>query len=77
MKDFFKPPPSHSFKVGDMVTCTCHGGIAIIIQLYDEHAELPMNMAKIWWVKRPAGGSTNLWMHTIGRLRKYGEHWPQ
>ena len=42
MKNFFKAPPEHSFKVGDLVTCSCHGGVAIIIELYDEGEEVSM-----------------------------------
>ena len=76
MKDFFEKPPVHSFKVGDLVTCSCHGGIAIIVELYDSsHADgdkLEMNMAKIWWIQFPHEGVLERqWMHTIKRLRKY------
>ena len=73
MKDFFEVPPKHEFKVGDLVTCTCHGGVAVIIELYDTvRDEYPkMNMAKIWWIKKPSSKVTRTWMHTIARLRKY------
>jgi|3_EtaG_2_1085321.scaffolds.fasta_scaffold18184_3 hypothetical protein len=71
MKAFFDDPPQHALKVGDMVTCACHGGIAIIIHLYDDHAEVPMNMAKLWWIKPPHNFSSRVWMHTIKRLDKY------
>ena len=72
MKEFFKAPPEHSFKVGELVTCNCHGGVAILIQLYDaEDEEIQMNMAKIWWIKPPEKYTSNVWMHTIARLRKY------
>ena len=73
VKDFFEVPPKHEFKVGDLVTCTCHGGVAVIIELYDTvRDEYPkMNMAKIWWIKKPSSKVTRTWMHTIARLRKY------
>ena len=46
VKDFFKKAPEHALKVGDLVTCVCHGGVAIVIELYDtETNEAPsMNM---------------------------------
>ena len=73
VKDFFEVPPKHEFKVGDLVTCTCHGGVAVIIELYDKvRDEYPkMNMAKIWWIKKPSSKVTRTWMHTIARLKKY------
>jgi len=77
MKDFFEKPPSHNLKVGDLVTCTCHGGVAIIVYLYDEGEEVQMNMAKIWWINLAFKDQERSWMHTIGRLNKYGEHWPE
>ena len=84
MKDFFEKPPEHSLAVGDLVTCTCHGGIAVVVQLYDHDEERqvidpppPMNMAKIWWIVLPHDRIERQWMHTIGRLNKYGDHWPE
>ena len=77
VKDFFEIPPKHDFKVGDLVTCTCHGGVAIIVELYDDSkiAEYPkMNMAKIWWVKRTYPSMERVWMHTIARLNHYGKY---
>ena len=73
VKDFFEVPPKHEFKVGDLVTCTCHGGLAVVLELYDSvRDEYPkMNMAKIWWIKKPNSQVTRTWMHTIARLRKY------
>jgi hypothetical protein len=73
MKDFFKAPPrDHPFKVGDLVTCKCHGGLAIIIELYDEGSEIKMNMAKIWWIIYPhTGVKERDWMHTIDELEKF------
>ena len=71
MKAFFEEPPAHDLKVGDLVTCSCHGTPAIIVQLYDDHDDVPMNMAKIWWIKPPEKYTSNVWMHTIVRLRKY------
>ena len=73
VKDFFEVPPKHEFKVGDLVTCTCHGGVAVIIELYETvRDEYPkMNMAKIWWIKKPSSKVTRTWMHTIARLKKY------
>ena len=46
VKDFFKHPPAHTLKVGDLVTCNCHGGLAVVIALFDEGEEVQMNMAK-------------------------------
>ena len=72
MKDFFKTPPEHSFKVGDLVTCNCHGGLAIVIELYDTGEEVRMNMAKIWWIVFPHSGIKERdWMHTIDELKKF------
>ena len=73
VKDFFKKAPKHSLSVGDLVTCTCHGGIAIIIKLFDKEDEVApsMNMCQIFWIKYPHSGvKERLWMHTIERLRK-------
>tara|TARA_R110001583_G_scaffold48409_1_gene151743 strand:+ start:420 stop:836 length:417 start_codon:yes stop_codon:yes gene_type:complete len=85
VKDFFKKPPEHNLKVGDLVTCTCHGGVAVVVALYDAservedpHVEYPrMNMAKIWWINTAHQDQERSWIHTIGRLSKYGEHWPE
>ena len=74
VKDFFEIPPKHDLVVGSLVTCTCHGGIAVVLELYDKPAEVEypnMNMAKIWWVKLPHRNITRVWMHTIGRLNLY------
>ena len=71
-KEFFKKAPVHEFKVGDLITCTCHGGVAIILELYDsETPDVPsMNMAKIWWITYPHPGvKERIWMHTIDRMR--------
>ena len=77
MKDFFEKPPEHDLKVGDLVTCTCHGGVAIVVELFDEGEEVQMNMARIWWINLAFTDRERSWMHTIGRLNKYGEHWPE
>lgn len=75
VKDFFELPPDHNLKLGDLVTCTCHGGVAVIIELYDDPArpaEYPkMNMARIWWIRKSYDNMTRDWMHTIKRLYKY------
>ncbi len=76
MKDFFEKPPVHSLAVGDLVTCSCHGGLAVIVELYDgSHPDgdtIEMNMAKIWWIQYPHEGVLERqWMHTIKRLRKF------
>jgi hypothetical protein len=72
MKDFFKPPPVHDFKVGDLITCDCHGGLAIVIELYDDSEEVRMNMAKIWWIIYPHTGIKERdWMHTIDEMKKF------
>ena len=73
MKDFFEQPPTHDLKVGDLVTCTCHGGVAIVVELYDTGEEIRMNMAKIWWISPAYTQQERSWMHTIGRLNKYGD----
>jgi len=74
MKDFFEQPPQHGLRVGDLVTCVCHGGIAILVELYDEGEEIQMNMAKIWWISPAYSYQERSWMHTIGRLKLYGIH---
>lgn len=71
VKDFFKKAPEHALSVGDLVTCVCHGGVAIIVELYDTEANgaPSMNMAQIYWIKYPHDGvKERLWMHTIERL---------
>ena len=76
MKDFFQKAPEHKFVPGDMVTCTCHGGVALIVRLYDEievseatNDILSMNMVQIYWLKYPHDGvKERLWLHTIDRL---------
>ena len=73
VKDFFKRAPKHELEVGDLVTCSCHGGIAIIIELFDKDKETApsMNMCQLFWIKYPhTGVKERLWMHTIERLRK-------
>ena len=75
MKDFFEKPPPHDLELGDLVTCSCHGGVAVVIALYDKSHpdadEIEMNMAKIYWIKLPHEGVLERdWMHTIKRLRK-------
>lgn len=73
IQDFFMtPPPEHNITVGALVTCTCHDGIAIVVELYDLHStgKLPMDMAKIWWVTKPKDKDVRTWMHTIRRLKK-------
>ena len=74
VKDFFERAPTHDFKVGDLVTCTCHGGIAIIIELFDKDDDRApsMNMCQIFWIKYPHSGiKERIWMHTIGRLHHF------
>ncbi len=73
MKEFFEIPPKHNLKKGMLVTCSCHGGVAIILELYDNGITgYPrMNMAKIWWITLPAGYGNRVWMHSISRLKKY------
>ena len=82
-KELFEKAPSHDFNVGDLVTCSCHGGLAIILQIFDgvneKEADYPsMNMVQIWWLRYPHDGvKERLWMHTITRLRKTTiENWP-
>ena len=75
VKDFFEIPPDHNLKEGDLVTCTCHGGVAIVLELYDDPAkpvEYPrMNMARIWWIRKTYPSMERMWMHTIARLNRY------
>ena len=74
VKDFFEIPPKHDLKAGDLVTCTCHGGIAIVMELYDDPKNIgnpKMNMARIWWIKRSYPSMERVWMHTIKRLNRY------
>ena len=75
-KELFQKAPSHDFAVGDLVTCSCHGGLAIILRIFDgvneKEVDYPsMNMVEIWWVRYPHPGvKERIWMHTISRLRK-------
>ena len=80
-KEFFQRAPKHVLAVGDIVTCSCHGGLALVLELYDQEAiidgkEAPsMNMAKIWWIRYPHDGiKERIWMHTIARLKKHPEY---
>jgi len=77
VKDFFRRPPKHSLQPGDLVTCTCHGGIAIILELYDKPDDVKspeMDMARIWWIKRTFDSQERIWLHTIARLNKYRDY---
>jgi hypothetical protein len=80
-KEFFERAPRHALKVGDIVTCSCHGGLAIVLELYDKDKTIEgtdhpsMNMAKIWWIRYPHSGiKERIWMHTIRRLKKHPEY---
>ena len=76
VKDFFELPPKHDLEIGTLVTCTCHGGIAVVLELYDNpiNIEYPkMNMAKIWWIKSLGVAESRVWLHTIARLKVYKE----
>ena len=84
VKDFFEKPPQHDLHIGDLVTCTCHGGVAVVIDLFDKEVreqdpgvDYPrMNMARIWWISMPNKDMSRDWVHTIGRLNKYkGDPW--
>ena len=75
VKDFFEKPPKHTLKVGDLVTCTCHGGVALLVELFDNpesEGYLQMNMARIWWIKPAYKDQERSYLHTIGILNKYG-----
>ena len=69
---YFEIPPKHDFKIGDLVTCTCHGGVAMIMDIYDKDHDHPaMDMVKIYWITYPHEGiKERIWMHTISRLIK-------
>jgi hypothetical protein len=69
---YFEIPPKHDLSVGDLVTCTCHGGTAMIIKFFDKSDDHPsMDMVQIYWLKFPHDGvKERIWMHTISRLRK-------
>jgi len=74
VKEFFKKAPVHTLTIGQLVTCTCHGGVAIVVEIYDEDSpEKPsMNMAQIYWIKYPHEGvKERLWLHTIDRLYSF------
>jgi hypothetical protein len=75
ISDFMRTPPKgHAITLGALVACTCHtGSIAIVIELFDgSNGKVPaMNMAKIYWIRRPKGYKSRVWMHTIGRLKEY------
>lgn len=72
VKDFFRRAPPHNLSVGDLVTCPCHGGIAVLLDIYDgENGEsyMSMDMCKIYWIRYPHKGvKERIWMHTISRL---------
>jgi len=77
VKDFFEIPPKHDFQVGDLVTCTCHGGVAIILELYDDAESIGnprMNMARLWWIKKTYSSMERVWMHTISKLNHHGKY---
>jgi hypothetical protein len=74
VKAFFEKPPVHELQPGDLVTCTCHGGIAVVVELFDE-PQIPgvagMNMVRIWWIKKGNTDISRDWLHTINRLYRY------
>ena len=81
VSEFFQKPPTHGLKPGNLVTCSCHGGTAIILELYDMPKEEDgkyspgMNMAKIFWITYPHEGVLErVWLHTIRKLRKVGTY---
>ena len=60
MKDFFAKAPPHDLKVGDLVTCNCHGGIAALTLVrnnVDDYINKNYNSMKNY-IER--GGSNNL-----------------
>ena len=75
-KELFRKAPKHDFAVGDLVTCSCHGGLAIVLRIYDgvneKEADYPsMDMVQIWWLRYPHPGvKERIWLHTISRLRR-------
>lgn len=75
-KELFRKAPKHDFVVGDLVTCSCHGGLAIVLRIYDgvneKEANYPsMDMVEIWWLRYPHPGiKERIWLHTISRLRR-------
>lgn len=77
LKEFFEKAPAHDFAVGDLVTCDCHGGLAIIIRIFDGTNEKEpnypsMNMVEIWWLRYPHRGiKERQWIHTISRLKRH------
>ena len=73
VKAFFEKPPKHKLKVGDLVTCTCHGGVAVVLELFDGRGKegVQINMARIWWIKIGVSDVTRDWVHTISRLNKF------
>lgn len=79
VKRYFEIPPEHDLEIGDLVTCTCHGGVAIVIELYDNPLEVKdypkMNMAKLYWIKRRYQSQERIWLHTIARLNHYGRYY--
>ena len=79
VKRYFELPPKHDLKIGDLVTCTCHGGVAIVVELYDNPNEIEnyprMNMAKIYWIRRTYESQERIWLHTINRLNHYGRYY--
>jgi len=72
VREFFRRAPPHQLQVGDLVTCSCHGGIAVILEIYDGDTRedyMSMDMCKIFWIKYPHKGvKERIWMHTISRL---------
>ena len=71
---FTLPPTEHAIAIGALVTCTCHAeSIAVVVALYDgsNGKGPPMNMAKLYWIRRPKGYNNRIWMHTIARLKEY------
>jgi len=71
VKAFFEKPPKHKLRVGDLVTCTCHGGVAVVVELFDGGEEVQMNMARLWWIKKGFPDIPRDWMHTISSLNKF------
>lgn len=63
--------------VGDLVTCSCHGGMAIVIALYPAVTDIlsddlpTLDAARLYWIRLPHSGvKERFWLHTVSRLRK-------
>ena len=61
-----------SFKVGDLVTCGCHGGVGLLLSIsyIEDQPYSSIDIGRVSWVIKKAPRINDITHHTIARLRK-------